>query len=68
MMSEFRLPSSFLRVDFYSKNCYSALSRQELSGIGSDLDVGTNILISQSFTCLTESFQDSFLDLFQTAG
>jgi hypothetical protein len=64
-MSEFKLPSLFLRVYPYWKICYSVFSRQELAGIGSDFDLGRNMLIRCLNHCLTESLQDIFLDLLQ---
>jgi hypothetical protein len=42
-MSYFRLPSAFLQPSIQTLGRYSMLSRQELAGRGSDLDLGTNM-------------------------
>jgi hypothetical protein len=42
-MSDFRLPSAFLQPSVPFLGRYSALSRQELAGRGSDLDLGMNM-------------------------
>jgi hypothetical protein len=42
-MSDLRLPSAYLQTSNIYEGRYSMLSRQELAGRGSDLDLGTNM-------------------------